>query len=68
MEDEKSVPLSFSCPNCSKIASPAYTKRGLETALEVGELPVRCIECDHSWKRKLSPQEKERIKNLLGSW
>ena len=38
MEDEKRALLVFPCPNCSEIASPAYTKRELETALEVGEV------------------------------
>lgn len=65
MEDEKRALLVFPCPNCSEIASPAYKKRELETALEVGELPVYHIMCNHSWKRKLSPQEKGNLKNAL---
>lgn len=65
MEDEKRALLVFPCPNCSEIASPAYAKRELETALEAGELPVYHIMCNHSWKRKLSPQERINLKNAL---
>jgi DNA-directed RNA polymerase subunit M/transcription elongation factor TFIIS len=68
MEEEKRVPLSFTCPDCSKITTSPYTKRGLEKAREAGELPVYCVECEHLWKRKLSPEEKESIKNVLDSW
>jgi hypothetical protein len=65
MEDEKRALLVFTCPNCAEIASPTYTKRDLETALEVRELPVCHIMCGHSWKRKLSAQEQTNLKNAM---
>lgn len=64
-EGRKEVTLVFPCPNCSETASPSYTGRELEIALEAGELPVYHITCDHSWKHKLSSQETVHLKTAL---
>jgi hypothetical protein len=53
------------CPNCSRIASPLYTRRYLEEALKKGELEVRCVVCTDKWTRKLEPDEKTKLRNDL---
>lgn len=65
MDDEKRVMLTFQCQGCSGIASPSYTKRQLEAALEVGEIDVYHIICDHHWKLKLEPQYRENLKKFI---
>jgi hypothetical protein len=65
MEEEKRTALVFTCPNCLEKASGMYTKRDLETALEVGELSMYDIKCDHSWKEKLGPDEKAHLRDAL---
>ena len=65
MEDEKRAVLVFPCPNCNGMASPMYTKRELETAIEEGELDVGHIMCFHSWKLKLTPEQKMNLKKAL---
>jgi len=37
MNTEKKILLSFPCPNCSKLASPSFSKSDLEDVLETGE-------------------------------
>ena len=68
MEDEKKGLFVFTCPNCSETASPMYTKRELETAIEEGEISVFHIKCHYPWKQELSSQEKEYIKQILANW
>jgi len=65
MDDEKTVILTFQCPGCSETASPSYTKRQLEAALEVGEINVYHSKCDHHWKQKLVSDDRTRIKKTI---
>jgi aspartate carbamoyltransferase regulatory subunit len=64
----------FPCPNPNcpshtkqELINPPYTRQQLETAVKEREVRGRCFCCQHSWQRKLSPEDVAKLNNDLGT-